>query len=327
MLKIKTVLCVAAVLVAVMAEPKPQHYPNTFFPPPSSYPKPEYPERAPAYPKPSYPTPAPAYPKPTYSTTPTTPAYPKPTYPTTPAYPKPTYPTTPVYPKPTYPTPAYPKPAYPSPVPTYYPKPSYPQPAYPAPYNQKYESEFCDSRKAPKCSKNGTLTFCLEDSEYPEKEVKYAIDYDPIILKKYADVAEQSADNLVDGLTSLAEKHFDYSDYHGNTFEKGNWVGGEGYICPSDVLYARPVRAINAEGEWRVIVQEMAWPGYTQTQRTETCLFPGSSCRTLAPCYQSKCLQKYVYQRMLSFDPCYPQKGIFIDIYKLPSACSCHISA
>ena len=141
-----------------MAEPEPQHYPNTFFPPPTSYPKPEYPERAPAYPKPSYPTPAPAYPKPTY--------------PTTPTYPKPTYPTTPAYPKPAYPPPAYPKPAYPSPVPTYYPKPSYPQPAYPAPYNQKYESEYCDSRKAPKCSKNGTLTFCLEDSEYPEKEVK-----------------------------------------------------------------------------------------------------------------------------------------------------------
>jgi hypothetical protein len=157
-------------------------------------------------------------------------------------------------------------------------------------------------------------------------ELQYAIVYDPLVLKKYADVGDQSADNLVDGLTSLAEEHFDYSNYEGKFFEKGHWSGEEGYICPSDVIYGRPARAMNVEGEWRVIVQEIAWPGYTQTQRFETCLFPGASCRTLAPCYGSKCLQKYVYQRMLSFDPCDPQKGIFIDIYKLPSSCSCHIS-
>jgi hypothetical protein len=30
---------------------------------------------------------------------------------------------------------------------------------------------------------------------------------------------------------------------------------------------------------------------------------------------------------MLSFDPCDAYKGIFIDTYKLPSACSCHIPA
>jgi hypothetical protein len=155
--------------------------------------------------------------------------------------------------------------------------------------------------------------------------VQYAIDYDPLVLKKYAEITDQSADNLVDGLTSLSEKHFNYSEYHGKTFDKGNWVGGEGYICPSDVVYARPLRAVNVDGEWRVIVQDIAWPGYTQTHRVEKCLFPGVACRTLAPCFGSKCLQKYVYQRMLSFDPCDPQKGIFIDIYKLPSACSCHI--
>ena len=35
---------------------------------------------------------------------------------------------------------------------------------------------------------------------------------------------------------------------------------------------------------------------------------------------QSQCVQKYVYHRMLSFDPCDSYKGLFIDIYKLPSA-------
>ena len=29
--------------------------------------------------------------------------------------------------------------------------------------------------------------------------------------------------------------------------------------------------------------------------------------------------------RMLSYDPCDPYHGFFIDTYKLPSGCSCHI--
>ncbi|XP_046641347.1 neurotrophin 1-like [Daphnia pulicaria] len=197
---------------------------------------------------------------------------------------------------------------------------TYSKPAYPA-----VPSDNCNPRKAPKCSENSTETFCLTDAEYPEKEIRSAIKYDPLVLQRYYDIAKQSADNLVDGLTSLSEKHYDYSNYTGKTFEMSNWIGEEGYICPSNVHYARPLRALNVDGEWRAIIQDIAWPRYTQTQRVETCLFSGSSCRTLAPCYGSKCLQKYVYQRMLSFDPCDAKKGIFIDLYKLPSACSCHI--
>ncbi|KZS11709.1 neurotrophin 1 [Daphnia magna] len=197
---------------------------------------------------------------------------------------------------------------------------------YTKPSYSKTKDDYCHPRKAPMCSKNGTLSFCLEDTEYPAKKVKSTIEYDPLALKKYADVIDQSADNLVDGLTSLSEDHFDYPDYNGKAFEKSNWAGDEGYICPSDVLYTHPLRAVNTDGEWRVIVQDIAWPGYTQTQRIETCLFAGASCRTISPCYGSKCLQKYVYQRMLSFDPCDPEKGIFVDIYKLPSACSCRVS-
>ena len=79
------------------------------------------------------------------------------------------------------------------------------------------------------------------------------------------------------------------------------------------------------DGEWRVIVQDVSY--YTQTQRVETCLFAGASCRTLAPCHRSSCVQKYVHHRMLSFDPCNTYKGLFIDIFKLPSACSCRVPA
>ncbi|XP_046453848.1 neurotrophin 1-like isoform X2 [Daphnia pulex] len=225
-----------------------------------------------------------------------------------PSYHKPAY--KPDYYKPDYPE-SYPKPGYPQP----YAKPSY-GPSY------KKDNYYCDPRTPPKCA-NASAPYCLSDYEYPLEEIQYAIEYDPLILKKYAEVAIQSADNLVGGVTSLEENKFDYSNYNGEPFDESNWIGGEGYICPSDVIYARPVRAMNVEGEWRVIVQNVAY--YTQTQRVETCLFAGSSCRTLAPCHHSSCVQKYVYHRMLSFDPCDTYKGLFIDIYKLPSACSCRI--
>ncbi|XP_032795277.2 neurotrophin 1 [Daphnia magna] len=220
--------------------------------------------------------------------------------------------------EPKYPQPSYPKPSY---------KPSYP--AYPEykpsyDYSYKKDSYYCDPRAPPRCA-NSSATFCLSDYEYPSREIQYAIEYDSLVLKKYADVPVQSADNLVDGVSSSEEDKFDYSHYNGKTFDQSNWIGGAGYICPSDVIYARPKRALNVEGEWRVIVQDVAY--YTQTQRVETCLFAGASCRTLAPCHRSSCVQKYVYHRMLSFDPCNAQRGLFIDIYKLPSACSCRIPA
>ena len=129
----------------------------------------------------------------------------------------------------------------------------------------------------------------------------------------------------MDGLGKEQEENFDYSFYTGNQFDESNWIGGEGFVCPSNVSYLRPLRAKNAQGEWRVIVQEIS--RYTQTQRIETCLFPEVACRTLAPCHRSKCLQKFIYHRMLSFDPCDPYRGLFIDSYKLPSACSCSIPA
>ena len=55
--------------------------------------------------------------------------------------------------------------------------------------------------------------------------------------------------------------------------------------------------------------------------------YPLTPCRLLAPCFKSKCIQKYVYHRLLSMDPCHPSKGLFIDMYRLPTACSCYTPA
>jgi len=195
---------------------------------------------------------------------------------------------------------------------------------------------YCDPKAPPKCALKSDLPFCIEDPEYPEYEVANKISQDPIFLKKYSDVPDQSADDLVEHIVAPQEASFDYSYYTGaskgpSPYDATHWIGPEGYLCPSDVDYAKIRRAVNVEGYWRIILQHIPKEygygqyNYTQTTRLETCQTPDSACRLLAPCYQSKCTQKYVYHRMVSVDPCDPYRGFFIDTYKLPSACSCHI--
>merc|ERR1712117_709992 len=143
---------------------------------------------------------------------------------------------------------------------------------------------YCDPKAPPKCAEGSDLPYCIVD---------------------------QSADDLVDGIAKPQEEHFDYSYYTGaskgpSKYDASHWIGPEGYLCPSDVDYAKITRAVNVEGYWKIILQHIpdgygyGHYNYTQTTRLETCLFPDSACRLLAPCYQSKCTQKYVYHRMLS---------------------------
>jgi hypothetical protein len=213
------------------------------------------------------------------------------------------------------------------------PPPHHPiSPHHPAPAPHAY----CDAKATPKCAIHTNLPFCFDDAEYPEYDIASKISQDPIFLKKYSDVADQSADDLVEAIGRYQEESFDYGYYTGAS--KGNspydithWIGPEGYLCPSEVAYGKLKRAINVEGYWRIILQHVPKDygygnyNYTQTARMETCLTPDSACRLLAPCYESKCTQKYIFHRMVSVDPCDPYRGFFIDTYKLPSACSCHV--
>ena len=40
---------------------------------------------------------------------------------------------------------------------------------------------------------------------------------------------------------------------------------------------------------------------YTQTQRLEQCMYPGSPCSYLDPHYPSSCLQKHNFVRLLAY--------------------------
>ena len=96
---------------------------------------------------------------------------------------------------------------------------------------------------------------------------------------------------------------------------------GGGYICPADVFYGRPKRAVNTYGKWKVIIN---LPGHTQTQRLEQCMYPQAPCSFIDHAYHSACLQKHSFVRLLAYSY---QQGLHIDSFKLPTACSCHVSA
>ncbi|KAK7084941.1 Neurotrophin 1 Source FlyBase [Halocaridina rubra] len=236
---------------------------------------------------------------------------------TTPKYAStPNYPTTPKYPEFYSSTSAF-KPRFNPSVPPFH--RSTPPPVY-----RGQALSFCDAHHPPDCAGN-VSTYCLHDPRYPTLDVEVALKEDLRIAEKYADVSEQSADDLVMQISSSQEVHFDYSYYNPSKYDVTHWIGPEGYLCPSEIYYATPKRARNAKGEWRVIVNGVRY--YTQTTRLEICMYPLTPCRMLAPSFKSKCVQKYAYHRLLSYDPCNPYKGLFVDIFRLPSACSCFVPA
>ena len=62
---------------------------------------------------------------------------------------------------------------------------------------------------------------------------------------------------------------------------------------------------------------------YTQTARLEQCMYPGAPCSYISTAYHSSCMQKYSFVRLLAYTF---HQGLHIDSFKLPIACSCHVS-
>ena len=42
---------------------------------------------------------------------------------------------------------------------------------------------------------------------------------------------------------------------------------------------------------------------------------------------ESKCRQKFSQRRLMVVDPSAPEKGVFTDFFRIPTACSCSVSA
>merc|ERR1711892_1060259 len=109
--------------------------------------------------------------------------------------------------------------------------PVHPPPYEPAPAHHGY----CDPKAPPKCAEGSDLPYCVVDKEYPAYDIANKISQDALFLKKYADVADQSADDLVQDIAKPQEEAFDYKYYTGaskgpSPYDASHWIGPEGYL-------------------------------------------------------------------------------------------------
>lgn len=122
--------------------------------------------------------------------------------------------------------------------------------------------------------------------------------------------------------------HRDDDDHHATSVHlKTNRQLEEENTCPAMLLHVNPIRAENTKGHWRVIVQDLK--GVHQRERIIMCLHEESSCREIDydQCHTSRCSQQLRRRRLLAYDPCHPERGVFVDTFNFPSACSCHTSS
>jgi len=173
----------------------------------------------------------------------------------------------------------------------------------------------CDDKIEPTClAIVPGFPGCLEDDDYPTTSIKLALYQDPLVAKKWTqqpETYEHPADDVIG-----------YHN-HNDVYSRQHWENYDGFLCASSVEYVRPMRLRNTEGRWRVIVNKIGF--YDQTVRVETCLNNGSNCRLLPPCFNTQCSQIHTFHRLLAYNPCKPEDGLFIDTFRLPSACSCAI--
>lgn len=181
------------------------------------------------------------------------------------------------------------------------------KPSYVPPYKSNYPAPKYDD--IPYCAKNTTKPWCLTDHEYPIYDIKQALDqHYQTVLSLYKDVQANTA-NSVDGVKNLID---------------------ETYLCPSTTEYVQPLRAVNVDGKWRVIVNKVESYNYvfTQTARIEECdIAVGTPCPLVPSCYESRCVQKNMFHRFLVFDPYDYYFPFAIESFNLPASCSCLVGA
>ena len=86
---------------------------------------------------------------------------------------------------------------------------------------------------------------------------------------------------IISAIISAAKNWYTYINWHDSRSQ--DYYKDGGYVCPSDIFYGRPKRAINTYGKWKVVVNlpdeyyakgyGKGYEKYTQTARLEQCMW------------------------------------------------------
>jgi hypothetical protein len=94
--------------------------------------------------------------------------------------------------------------------------------------------------------------------------------------------------------------------------------------CQTTNLLVKPLRLRNIDRDWLVIVQDTN--DIFQREEIAICSHPNVPCRTHNISSRSAyCHQKYSTRKLLAFDPCNPDRGVYVESFKLQSACDCRL--
>ena len=123
------------------------------------------------------------------------------------------------------------------------------------------------------------------------------------------------------------------------------------FACESDVLWGKIGYARDLAGRQQLIINSARFP---QVHRLETCKYywtktfitshlvrevTGATihfnslllryaekrCEYLPPCYKSRCQQRFSHIHMMAVDPTKLDPEPYVDIFLVPSACSCFV--
>ncbi|XP_031841326.1 neurotrophin 1 [Nomia melanderi] len=172
-------------------------------------------------------------------------------------------------------------------------------------------------------------TVCLEAADYPHEAITRSLRGNKeMVAALLTDYKSQDFDDSAESLPvslPLENKYSYESRYESNEIRRRSDTNSpfenveEGFTCPSVIKYARPQLARAASGVWKYIINTGE---HTQTLRLEKCLNAQSSCSFISENYRSSCVQVYNYHRLLTWDS---KLGLHMDIFKVPSCCSCHV--
>ncbi|XP_068212703.1 neurotrophin 1-like isoform X2 [Palaemon carinicauda] len=155
---------------------------------------------------------------------------------------------------------------------------------------------------------------CAIDEDYCTYNQLYPLDkVNTIIDRFYNDVRHLYSDLYQFPPSDLI--YYDNRTLHSHR-------GGGHFVCESSIQYLRPGWAQNLHGEWVAVINTDKFP---QSIRVETCRYKDKRCEYLPPCYKSKCVQRYNYVKLLCLDPYRPTYRPTVDVFKVPSACSCFV--